>query len=123
MRDGENLSRSQVGAARVCRPCCIERSQDPDCRIWSRCCWPTPRESPGARRDRWFVHETYVKVNSVWRHLHRAVDRCGQVMTCSLAPAATPRCTPVLPWGAVDVECDIERGGHGRRRDLPRRVG
>jgi transposase, IS6 family len=35
------------------------------------------RHSPG---DRWFVHETYVKVNGVWRYVYRAVDQDGQVI-------------------------------------------
>jgi transposase-like protein len=35
------------------------------------------RHSPG---DRWFVDETYVKVNGVWRYVHRAVDQDGQVI-------------------------------------------
>jgi IS6 family transposase len=30
--------------------------------------------------DRWFVDETYVKVNGVWRHVYRAVDQHGQVI-------------------------------------------
>ena len=30
------------------------------------------RHSPG---DRWFVDETYVKVNEVWRYVYRAVDQ------------------------------------------------
>lgn len=30
------------------------------------------RHSPG---DRWFVDETYVKVNGVWRHVYRAIDQ------------------------------------------------
>jgi transposase-like protein len=34
------------------------------------------RYSPG---DRWFVDETYVKVNGVWRYVYRAVDQHGQV--------------------------------------------
>ena len=29
------------------------------------------RRSPG---DRWFVDETYVKVNGVWRYVYRAID-------------------------------------------------
>jgi transposase-like protein len=33
--------------------------------------------SPG---DRWFVDETYVKVNGVWRYVYRAVDQYGQVI-------------------------------------------
>ena len=35
------------------------------------------RHSPG---DRWFVDETYVKVNAVWRYVYRAVDQYGQVI-------------------------------------------
>jgi transposase-like protein len=46
-----------------------------------RRCWPTPprfaRHSPG---DRWFVDETLVKVNGVWRYVYRAVDQHGQVI-------------------------------------------
>jgi transposase-like protein len=35
------------------------------------------RHSPG---DRWFVDETYVKVNGVWRYVYRAMDQHGQVI-------------------------------------------
>ena len=35
------------------------------------------RHAPG---DRWFVDETYVKVNGVWRYVYRAIDRYGQVI-------------------------------------------
>jgi transposase-like protein len=35
------------------------------------------RRSPD---DRWFVDETYVKVNGVWRYVYRAVDQHGQVI-------------------------------------------
>jgi transposase-like protein len=35
------------------------------------------RHSPD---DRWSVDETYVKVNGVWRYMHRAVDQHGQVI-------------------------------------------
>ena len=35
------------------------------------------RRSPG---DRWFVDETYVKVNGIWRYVYRAVDQHGQVI-------------------------------------------
>jgi IS6 family transposase len=30
--------------------------------------------------DWWFVYETYVKVNGVWRYVYRAVDQQGQVI-------------------------------------------
>jgi transposase-like protein len=35
------------------------------------------RHSPG---DRWFVDETYVKVNGVWRYVYRSIDQHGQVI-------------------------------------------
>jgi transposase-like protein len=35
------------------------------------------RHAPG---DRWFVDETYVKVNGVWRYISRAIDQHGQVI-------------------------------------------
>jgi transposase, IS6 family len=35
------------------------------------------RHAPG---DRWFVDETYVRVNGVWRYVYRAVDQHGQVI-------------------------------------------
>src|SRR3954452_14402521 len=40
------------------------------------------RHSPG---DRWFVDETYVKVNGVWRYVYRAVDQHGQVIAVLLS--------------------------------------
>jgi transposase-like protein len=35
------------------------------------------RHAPG---DRWFVDETYVKVNGTWRYVYRAIDQDGQVI-------------------------------------------
>jgi transposase-like protein len=35
------------------------------------------RHAPG---NRWFVVETYIKVNGVWRYVYRAVDQHGQVI-------------------------------------------
>jgi transposase-like protein len=35
------------------------------------------RHAPG---DRWFVDETYVKVNGAWRYIYRAIDQNGQVI-------------------------------------------
>ena len=49
------------------------------------------RHSPG---DRWFVDETYVKVNGVWRYVYRAVDQYGQVidvLVCVRRDAAAAR--------------------------------
>jgi transposase-like protein len=40
------------------------------------------RYAPGAR---WFVDETYVKVNGVWRYVYRAVDQHGQVIDVLLS--------------------------------------
>ncbi|MEU7615356.1 IS6 family transposase [Micromonospora rifamycinica] len=35
------------------------------------------RRCPG---DRWFVDETYVRANGVWRYVYRAVDQHGQIL-------------------------------------------
>jgi len=35
--------------------------------------------------DRWFVDETYVKVNGSWRYVYRAVDQHGQVIDVLVA--------------------------------------
>ena len=35
------------------------------------------RRSPG---DRWFVDETYVRVNGIWRYMYRAIDQYGHVI-------------------------------------------
>jgi transposase-like protein len=40
------------------------------------------RHAPG---DRWFVDETYIKVNGVWRYVYRAVDQHGQVIDVFLS--------------------------------------
>ena len=40
------------------------------------------RHAPGVR---WFVDETYVKVNGVWRYVYRAVDQDGQVIDVLLS--------------------------------------
>jgi transposase-like protein len=40
------------------------------------------RHSPG---DRWFVDETYVRVNGVRRYVYRAVDQHGQVIDVLLS--------------------------------------
>lgn len=40
------------------------------------------RHSPG---DRWFVDETHVKVNGIWRYVYRAVDQYGQVIDVLLS--------------------------------------
>ncbi len=40
------------------------------------------RHTPG---DRWFVDETYIKVNGVWRYVYRAIDQHGQVIDVLLS--------------------------------------
>ena len=60
------------------------------------------RHAPGAR---WFVDETYVKVNGVWRYVYRAIDQHGQVSTCS-SPSAE---TPLLPAGSSPGHCTPSR--------------
>ena len=44
------------------------------------------RPSRHAVGDRWFVDETYVKVNGVWRYVYRAVDQHGQVIDVFVSP-------------------------------------
>jgi transposase-like protein len=56
------------------------------------------RHAPG---DRWFVDETYVKVNGVWRYVYRVVDEHGQVVDVLLSPAGTPQ----QPAGSSPVRC------------------
>ena len=78
------------------------------------------RHSPG---DRWFVDETYVKVNGVWRYVYRAIDQHGQVIDVLLsARRDADGGPPVLHPGAADAEGDAERGGHRRRAGLSRRA-
>jgi transposase-like protein len=36
--------------------------------------------------DRWFVDETYIKVNGVWRYVYRPVDQHGQVIDVFVSP-------------------------------------
>jgi len=43
----------------------------------------TCRHVPG---DRWFVDETYVKVNGRWTYLYRAVDQYVRSSTCGCPP-------------------------------------
>ena len=43
----------------------------------------TCRHVPG---DRWFVDETYVKVNGRWTYLYRAVDQYGRSSTSGCLP-------------------------------------
>jgi transposase-like protein len=38
-----------------------------------------------APADRWFVDETYVKVNGVWRYVYRAIDQHGHVIDVLLS--------------------------------------
>jgi transposase, IS6 family len=50
-------------------------------------------------RDRWFVDETYVKLDGVWRYVYRAVDQHGQV---------------------IDILVSTHRGGDAGRRFVHR---
>ncbi|WP_423790650.1 DDE-type integrase/transposase/recombinase [Micromonospora globispora] len=69
------------------------------------------RHSPG---DRWFVDETYVKVNGVWRYVYRAVDQDGQVVDVLVSARrdaaarrffrralSTLKVTPSAPWAEL----------------------
>ena len=69
------------------------------------------RHVPG---DRWFVDETYVKVNGGWTYLYRAVDQFGQVIDVWLSArrdltAARTFFTRALATGVVPVEVTTDR--------------
>jgi len=69
------------------------------------------RHVPG---DRWFVDETYVKVNGRWTYLYRAIDQYGQVIDVWLSTnrdlsAARIFFTRALALGAVPVEVTTDR--------------
>ncbi len=69
------------------------------------------RHVPG---DRWFVDETYVKVNGRWTYLYRAIDQYGQVIDVLLSArrdlaAARAFFTEALATGAVPVEVTTDR--------------
>ncbi len=71
----------------------------------------TCRHVPG---DRWFVHETYVKVNGRWTYLYRAIDQYGQVIDVWLSArrdltAARAFFTRALTTGVVPVEVTTDR--------------
>ena len=82
------------------------------------------RHSPG---DRWFVDETYVKVNGVWRYVYRAVDQHGQVIDVLVSKRRDGEAARrFFHTGADHVEGDTDRGGHRRGAGLsagPRRAG
>ncbi len=66
---------------------------------------------PGGR---WFVDETYVKVNGRWTYLYRAVDQYGQVIDVWLSTrrdlsAARTFFTRALATGAAPVEVTTDR--------------
>ncbi len=71
----------------------------------------TCRHVPG---DRWFVDETYVKVNGRWTYLYRAVDQFGQVIDVWLSArrdlsAARTFFTRALDTGVAPVEVTTDR--------------
>jgi transposase-like protein len=78
------------------------------------------RHSPG---DRWYVDETDVKVNGVWRYVYRAVDQHGQVIDVLLtvhrdAVAARRFLTRALRT----LKVTPKRGDHRCRAGLSRRA-
>ncbi len=71
----------------------------------------TCRHVPG---DRWFVDETYVKVNGRWTYLYRAVDQYGQVIDVLLSTrrdltAVRAFFQGALTTGVVPVEVTTDR--------------
>ena len=64
--------------------------------------------------DRWFVLETYVKVNGRWTYLYRAVDQHGQVIDVWLSTrrdliTARAFFTRALATGAVPAAVTTDR--------------
>ncbi len=75
------------------------------------------RHVPG---DRWFVDETYVKVNGRWTYLYRAIDQFGQVIDVWLSTrrdltAARAFLARALAVGIVPVEVTTDRAPAFRR--------
>jgi transposase-like protein len=64
------------------------------------------RHSPG---DLWFVDETYVKVNGVWRYVYRAVDQHGQVIDVLLTTLRVPRFLSVQLRRHVRIRGGVRR--------------
>ncbi len=64
--------------------------------------------------DRWFVDETYVKVNGRWTHLYRGLDQYGQVIDVWLSArrdltVARACFRGALTTGVVAVEVTTDR--------------
>ena len=61
------------------------------------------RHTPG---DRWYVDETYLKINGAWHYVYPAIDQHGQVIDASqprTLGCAGGRCTRVRP-SAIKLE-------------------
>ncbi len=80
----------------------------------------TRRHVPG---DRWFVDETYVKVNGRWTYLYRAVDQYGQVIDVWLF---TRRDLAAARTGSAarigDNQSVVPRGAAGRMSPCRSRI-
>jgi len=75
------------------------------------------RHAPGGR---WFVDETYVRVNGVWRYVYRAIDQDGQVIDVLVSARRDAAHGPaVLPTSPLVVEGEPGWGGHRRGADVP----
>jgi transposase-like protein len=72
------------------------------------------RFSRHAPADRWFVDETYVKVNGVWRYVYRAVDQRGQVIDVLVSTRRDAEAARRFFQRGARAEGDAERGGHRR---------
>ena len=57
------------------------------------------RHRPG---DRWYVDETYVKVDGAWRYLYRALDQFGQVIDVYIERAPRPPGGPPVLSACAD---------------------
>lgn len=75
------------------------------------------RHAPG---DRWFVDETYVRINGAWRYVYRAIDQYGHVVDVLVSArrdAATAR--RFFQRALAVLKVTRSRSSPTRRRSIP----
>jgi hypothetical protein len=74
---------------------------------------PVHRHAPG---DRWFVDETYLTVNGIWRYVYRAVDQHGQVIDVLVPARRDAEADPRLDHGS---DAPVDQPTKRRQRRSP----
>lgn len=73
---------------------------------------------------RWFVNETYVKVNCVWRYVYRAVDQHGQVIDVYVSKRRNIAAARKFFTDALEAHgCPVLVGAAGQRHTGLGRAG